>query len=325
MAVKTNISPQEFSAILSNYALGEYKKSEPVQSGSVQTNYFLWTTEGKFVVRRYENRSKESVLFEAHVIDYLKVRHYPCPALYRNRYGEAVGIFRDKPYVLFEFVEGAPIENPTKDQVRQLVQKVAELHNLTENYRPPFLKYRWNYSPELCRKLAQDAAARENTENARGKLAWFEAELQNLLLPESLPRGICHCDFHFSNVLFKDGVFKALIDFDDANYTYLIFDLAALLEPFRASLYWDTWSNFSPDEDVFDFHFGNWLVTEYQKRRPLSSEEKWYLFDVYKLSVLFDALWYFDRGEAGDFYEKRKLDYLNRLGREGFYHRLFTG
>ncbi len=58
--------------------------------------------------------------------------------------------------------------------------------------------------------------------------------------------------------------------------------------------------------------------------RPLSKNEQWYLFDVFKLTILFDCIWFFHRGEGHDFYEKRKIDALNRFGREQFYHELFV-
>jgi hypothetical protein len=55
----------------------------------------------------------------------------------------------------------------------------------------------------------------------------------------------------------------------------------------------------------------------------MGSLEKRHIFDVYKLSVLIDCLWYFRRGKAEDFFEKRKIDALNNLGREKFFGNLF--
>ena len=65
------------------------------------------------------------------------------------------------------------------------------------------------------------------------------------------------------------------------------------------------------------------IVSIYSKYRPLSEIEKENLFDVFKLSLLFDCIWYFNRGTSAEFFEKRKIDYLNNLGRESFYNNLF--
>ena len=92
MAVKTDFSKQQLLEILSSYTLGAYRDSKPIPQGTVQTNYFLRSTQGSFVFRYYENRSRGSVLFETNLMHYLKHKNYPCPAPLRNRQGSFVGM-----------------------------------------------------------------------------------------------------------------------------------------------------------------------------------------------------------------------------------------
>lgn len=307
-------SENELAAILSNYNLGEFRAASLLTSGTVQTNLLLETTLGRFVLKLYTKREFQSVQFEANLIHYLKARKYPCPAIFKDKQGKLVGVFKGTPYVLFEFVEGYHIENPDAAQKEQLIARVAELHILTRNYRSSFAEYRWNYTPGLCRKLAGDAAAQIATPEAQAKLKWLETILAELDLPENLPKGICHGDLHFSNVLFKDGRFAALLDFDDANLTYLLFDLVGLIER-------EAW-RYELDE-VLNFEAARQVVQAYARYRPLGALEKRHLFDVYKLSILIDCVWYFKRGNAADFFEKRKIDFLNKIGRESFYRQIF--
>lgn len=323
MAVKTNFTKDEIVKIFSNYDLGVFLDFKPIAKGTVQTNFIIQTTKDKFVFRYYENRSRDSVLFEANLIKYLKDKKYPCPAPFKNKHGKIVEMFNNKPYIVFEFIDGDHIENPNKEQKKQLIKKVAELQNITKNYRPYYKKYRWNYSVELCRKLAENETKKVGTKNAKEKLKWLKSELLKLKLPKSLPKGICHCDFHFSNILFKNGKFKALIDFDDANYTFLLYDLICLIEPFVPSFDWNTWNRFKASDDVFDFKQTKKVVAEYMKYRHLDHSEKRHLFDIYKLSILIDCVWYFKRGDANDFFEKRKINYLNNFGRDKFYKEVF--
>ena len=131
---------------------------------------------------------------------------------------------------------------------------------------------------DLCRELARAEAARLDTQNTYRKLAWLAHELSTLDLPPSLPKGICHCDFHFSNVLFQGEEFVALLDFDDANRTFLPFDLVGLVESWA-------W----PDEaEALDLAEARRIVQAYGQHRPLSAAEQQHLYDVYKLSILFD-------------------------------------
>lgn len=323
MAIKTKFLTNDFEEILSNYDLGELLYSNPITNGTVQTNFLLITTRVKLVFRYYENRLKESVLFEINLINYLIDKKYPCPTPFINNYGQFIGIYKEKPYVLFDFVEGEHIENPDENQKSQLIKMVAKLHNITSVYKPKLTQYRLNYNVEQCEKLAFEKAEKINTLNAREKLKWYTNQLHQLLLPRSLPKGICHSDFHFSNVLYKNGEFNTLIDFDDANYTFLIFDLVCLMEPFKVSFDWNTWDKFNVNDNVFDFYQARKVVLEYSKYRPLNECEKTHLFDVFKLSILIDCIWYFERGDVSDFFEKRKIDYLDNLGKEKFYQEIF--
>lgn len=313
MTAKTFFSHHDFSEILSAYDLGTYIDSVPVAQGTVQTNFFLQTSQRKVVFRYYENRAKESVLFERDLLVHLTAQRYPCPAPFKNRQGAYVGQVHQKPYMLFEFMAGQHIEHPNAKQKQQITQQVAKLQQLTQGFHSPYTSHRWNYGPELCLTLAQAETDKLNTKAAHKKLAWLDDTLATLHFPPGLAKGICHCDFHYSNILFQEGKFIALLDFDDANYTYPQFDLVGLIE------YW-AWPHRA---DRLDLATAREVVQAYLQYRSMSSIEQQSLFDVYQLSILFDCIWFFSRGLGDDFYEKRKIDSLTSLGREKFYEALF--
>ncbi|MCZ7668260.1 MAG: phosphotransferase [Chloroflexi bacterium] len=204
--------------------------TEVLLQGSVQTNYMIHTSRGKFVFRLYKNRTKESVSFERDLLIYLVEHSYPCPAPMKNTQGTYVGLYHHKPYMVFEFLEGHHVEEPNFEHWQQLVEYAARLQKVAQKFHSPYTPHRWNFDSSLCLKLAQTEVTKSNNENSRRKLAWLVSELAALDLPSTLPKGICHCDFRYSNVLFRDDLFVALLDFDDANYTYLQFDLVGLIE-----------------------------------------------------------------------------------------------
>ena len=314
MAVKTEFSERELAAILANYNLGDYRASQPLVGGTVQTNYRVQTTQGDFVFRYYENRPRESVLFEVQVIRYIRKRNFPCPTPFSDKHGQFVGQHRQKPFVVFEFIDGQPIADPNSDQREALLKKAAELQQMTRNYRPSYRKFRWNYTVSLCEQLAQKEAERIGDDNARAKLRWVRNALANLWLPRTLPKGVCHCDFHFSNVLFRNGDFVALLDFDDANYTFLAFDLVSMI---------DEWA-WPHDPEGLNFAEARAIAQTYQQYRELAPSEKWHVYDIHKLQIMFDCIWFFGRGQAEDFYERKKIEFLDRLDRESYYAMLLS-
>ena len=87
MAVKTIFTDEKLKKIVSDYNIGEFIKSKPFKAGYVQTNILIVTKKGKYVLRYYENRSKESVAFEADLLKYLGEHGYPCAMPIKNNKG----------------------------------------------------------------------------------------------------------------------------------------------------------------------------------------------------------------------------------------------
>ncbi len=106
--------------------------------------------------------------------------------------------------------------------------------------------------------------------------------------------GICHCDYHFTN-----------IDF------------------FKPGFNHETWSIYDKNDDIFDFTEAKEYIDVFEKKFSIPINDKIYFYDILKLTILIDCLWYFERGSYRDFFEKRKIEALNQIGRRQFYNQLF--
>lgn len=313
MAVKTKISKNDFIKILSDYNLGKYKNFKSFTKGTVQTNILLQTTKGKFTLRCYESRSEKYASFEINVLQYLRKHAYPSPVPIRNIHGRFIGKYKRKPYAIFEFIEGRYTKKPNSKQMKELIKYISKLHNITKGYKSTYRNARESHDIEFCWRAAKLKSKELKKIKVQKKLQWLRKELGKLKFPNSLPKGICHCDFHFSNFLFKNNKLAGLLDFDDACYAYLIYDIANFID------YW-AW----PHNKKFSFTKARNILKEYVRYRKLNKIEKKYLFDSLKMQILIDCIWFFNRGEGDNFYEKKKIDYLNSMGREEFYMKLFS-
>ncbi len=321
--MKTKMSKDRFERLMSTYALGLFLSSKAINKGTVQEVHLLETDQGKYILKSY-NRSMESIEFELTVLNLLSKHNFSCLKPCKNSVGKSIQLLDGKPCVIYEYIEGVHIENPSELQMKELVIKVAELHNITEGYQPKVTSSRLNYNVEQCKLLVEKEVIKLGTEHAKLKLEWYLKEIESLQLPQSLPKGICHGDFNFTNVIYRNDKFEALIDFDDANYTYLIFDLVHLAYPFTEQYEWNTWYDFDMNEPIFDFERAKKIIDIYELVRPLTCIEKLHFFDVVKLSILIDCIWYFSRGDASHFFEGEKIRHLNTIGRNTFYKRLFN-
>ncbi len=238
------------------------------------------------------------------------------PAPIQNRDNEFVGEYKGKPYALFEFLDGVHMVNPNDTdytpQHNEVVQALAKLHVLTENYKPSYYETRESRDPESCFSTAKCNAVKISDENLRvTRLKWIERELDQIELPLSLPRGICHADSHYTNFLFREEKITGVLDFDDACYACILNDLANLI-------YFWAW----PPEKELNFPFANHLIEAYENVRPLSHDEKTHLYDALKMVIMMSFAWFIDDDQ--DFAsEKKRIEYLNAIGREGFYKELF--
>ncbi len=311
MAVKTAFSREDFSKILSNYHLGEYRSSKYFTHGWVQTTILLMTTGGKFVLRYYENRTERHVLFEVSLLNYLGKKKYPVPAVIKNSFGKFLGEYKGKPYIIIEYIDGGSIKKPNNVfdyiQLSEAVKLVAKLHNITKGHRPEYYKNHTELNIKYCWKKYRERSKKARN-NKREK--WLKNELIKLKFPNSLPRGICHCDFNYSNLLFKKEKIIAVLDFDISCYTYLIYDIASLI-------YWWAW----PPKKELQTKKAKYILKEYSKHRKLNKSEKNHIYDALKLIILLGISW----SKESDFeQEKRKVKYLNSIGRKEFYNRIFN-
>lgn len=312
MTVNTDFSEDDFRKMLVDYRLGEIHSVRSITAGTVQSNYLIQTNTSTVVLKYYDNRSVDSVRFEADVINYVQQQDFPCVKVHRNKQGDTVNIFRDHAYMIYDFVDGQTVTSYSPSQLKQVVQIAARLQSITAGYRPTVWQSRWNYTPDLCLKLSQEKAVGLHSEMGYAKADWYQEQVNALELHHTLPKGICHADYDPSNVLFDGDELIALLDFDDANYTYLLLDLANLIDGFA-------WG-FGQD---FDFDAAHQIAQHYAEMRSLTDSEKQHLFDVHKLQILIDGLWFFERGDSTNFYEKEKIAYLDAIGRQTYHQRVF--
>jgi homoserine kinase type II len=309
MTVKTHFSPDEFRAILAEYDVGEFQTSQGFEHGADHTNILLSTSTGKYAFRYYEKRSEDYVRFEIDLLHFLDDRSYPCPAPIQRRDSRYFGLHNDKPYALFTFQEGEHDDRIAN--YRLVAPALAWLHNLTLGHKPAHTEARTPYGAAYAWSRAQDNATYlVDPSEAQERLRWFRGELATLQLSDDLPKGVCHCDTNRSNFLYKDGKLAAVLDFDQASYTWLLYDVAQMI-------YWWTW----PNKGDIQFDKSRDLVAQYETVRKLSDEEKDRLFDVLKLVHLVGIGW----GLADDSFpnDKRKVVDFNSHGRDKFYDAIF--
>ncbi|MBI2894108.1 MAG: homoserine kinase [Deltaproteobacteria bacterium] len=255
VALLTPFSLDEARCVLGAFGSGEILVIEPIARGSVNSNFAVQTTRGRLFVRVFEEQGPEGALRETLLLGHLARHGIPTPAPLLGADGRPFVVHRGKPVAAFPWAPGNELcqASVTADAAREVGAALARLHLAGASFpdRP------------IGRFEAAGLAARLGTIPAGAMPDRLVAELESELersLPE-LPSGIIHGDLFRDNVLWRDGLLVALLDFESASYGAWAYDLAVTL------LAWTF-------GDCFDPELCRSLVAGYESVRPLEAVER---------------------------------------------------
>jgi homoserine kinase type II len=221
MSVYTAVSAEELDAWLARYALGALVEHSPIAAGIENTNYFVTTERGRYVLTLYERLPADELPFYLNLMAHLAKLGVEVPAPAPDRTGALFSHLNGRPAGLVARVEGKAIEAPGPSECAAVGGALARLHRASQSYRPRLTNRR---GPAWWRQAAR--AVKPFITKEQNELLTGEVRFQTGFGKGALPKGAIHGDLFCDNVLFAGPRVAGIIDFGFAATDYFAYDLA---------------------------------------------------------------------------------------------------
>ncbi|CCD29418.1 Homoserine kinase (HSK) (HK) [Candidatus Glomeribacter gigasporarum BEG34] len=212
MAVFTALSATQLAPWLQRYPLGQIVDLQGIVSGIDNTNYFLTTTRGAYVLTIFEHLSARALPFYLDFMRHLAARRMPVPVPVAQSDGALFSLLRGKPAALVSRLEGAVQMAPAAHHCAEAGRMLARMHLAGKTFAAA--------APQNPRGLAWQCEAARAIDPflrpAQRRLLHHELAFQHSIQASAeyarLPAGICHGD------LFRDNVFFVTQQGDSAGH-----------------------------------------------------------------------------------------------------------
>ncbi|MFZ9643017.1 MAG: homoserine kinase [Candidatus Methylopumilus sp.] len=221
MSVFTTVSVDELKPWLSAYPLGTLLELQGIASGISNTNYFVTTSTGRYVLTLFEEHSADELPYFLSLMTHLAERGVPCPHPVMRLDGVQLDELNGKPAALVTCLRGRDISEPSVAQCAELGKVLANMHVAGASFTGR-------------NQDTRDVVWREAT--AKKVFALLNADDQAMLTQamqiesgldiQALPQGVIHADLFRDNVLFDGDKIGGVIDFYYACRGAYLYDVA---------------------------------------------------------------------------------------------------
>ena len=221
MSVFTTVTPPQLSDWLKNYSIGALLELKGITAGIENTNYFVTTTEGRYVLTLFEKLKPAELPFYLELMAHLARQGVPCPRPIASRSQALLGALNGKPAALVSFLPGKDLARVGAGHCRQVGAMLARIHMAGHSYptamnNPRGPRWWTAVMPEVLPFLGAEDTA----------LLSEEVRFQSRHRAADLPRGAIHADLFRDNVLFQNDGVSGVIDFYFACTDALLYDVA---------------------------------------------------------------------------------------------------
>lgn len=315
MAVFTEVSDNEARELLRRMQLGDLQSLRGIEGGIENTNYFLTTDQGEWVLTLFERLSAEQLPFYLHLMKHLAHAGIPVPEPQADRNsGDILHQVCGKPAAVVQKLSGRSQLAPAAVHCAAVGAMLARMHLAGRSYERSQPNLRglpwWNETAPIVLPHLDSAAA---------GLLRSELAYQNHIAASSayaaLPRGPVHADLFRDNVMFDGEQLTGFFDFYFAGVDTWLFDLAVCLNDWSIDL----------ASGAHDAERARAMLAAYQGVRQLTAAERELLCAMLRAGALrfwISRLWDFHLPREASMLKAHDPTHFERVLRQRIAHPL---
>ncbi|MES2899642.1 MAG: homoserine kinase [Pseudomonadota bacterium] len=263
MAVFTAVSLDDVSPWLNQFPLGKALAIRGIASGIENSNFFITTERGEYVLTIFEVLSFEQLPFYLNLMKHLAERDVLVPAPVATASSELVVPLHGKPAAVVSKLEGSSQMDPQPVHCAAVGAMLARMHLAAVDFplQQPNLRGLdwWNETTPQVLPFLDDS----NAHLLRAEMHFQDAFAASAHY-KSLTRGPVHADLFRNNVMFVGERLTGFFDFYFAGCDAWLFDVAVTVNDWCIDL----------ATGVLDTARVRALLDAYHAVRPFSADEQ---------------------------------------------------
>ncbi len=224
MSVYTSVQPAQLEQFLARYRLGKLHAFTAIANGITNTNYYLDTETGRFVLTLFEHHSDDELDYMLGLQQHLVNRSVRCSEPVTDRRGDLFSSLNQRPAAIIHRLQGQVQSKPESLHCALVGAELARFHLAGQEY--PGIR-RNPRDIDWIIAVTDMLDANLGTNDRQLIKTTLQAASQFDL--DSLPLGAIHADLFHDNALFIDNELGGILDFDYACSGSFIYDIAVLL------------------------------------------------------------------------------------------------
>lgn len=262
MAVFTPVSIEQLSDWITQFALGKALAIKGISSGIENSNFFITTESGEYVLTLFEQLRQEQLPFYLELMRHLAQRQVLVPAPIPNQTGNIIHVLNGKPATIVTKLEGRSQLHPQPLHCAEVGAMLAKMHLAAQDFsihQPNLRGLSWwrATTPVVLPFLDADTQTLLQAE------LQFQEDFAASAIYAALPHGPVHADLFRDNAMFLDARLTGFFDFYFAGCDAWLFDLAVTINDWCIDL----------TSGALDLPRSRAMLNAYHSVRPFTSAE----------------------------------------------------